>query len=422
MTLHAVLNDATRGLLGARELALLKPSCLLINTSRGSLIDEAALVAALQKGQIAGAALDVYYREPLPTSHPFRTLPNVIATPHIGYVIEENYRQFYGDAVEDIQAWAKGLRSEESRLRVIADQLGEAVRGKAMTPLINQLQETSMTHHHSKVGFTEVFVFLDGILPVPASLVLAGNEMPVEQMIQKHIVPATLEWSNNVFLVPLARKNFLIDVGGGDLFAEGSGHLISSMAAAGFAPSDITDILLTHLHPDHTGGLVKDGQMVFPDAQIHVARRELDYWLDLESRANAVEHHNIFFENIDRSFMPYLHAVRIEPFDDGAELTPRLRSLPLPGHTPGHTAFVLSSHDDAVTFTGDLFNDPAQVPHPDLKLTFDWNAERAIVTRRKTLEDAAVRHLTIAPAHAPFPGFSTIRKDGFGYLLEAGNR
>ncbi len=279
-----------------------------------------------------------------------------------------------------------------------------------------------MAHHQTRVGSIDVFVFLDGILPVPAALVLAGNDMPVEQMVQERIVPATLEWSNNVFLVLLEDKKFLIDVGGGDLFAEGSGHLVSSMAAAGFAPSDITDILLTHLHPDHTGGLVKNGQMVFPDAQIHVAQKELDYWLDLDSRASAAEHHNIFFENIDGSFMPYVHARRIQPFKDGVELAAGLRSFPLPGHTPGHTAFILSSHNDAVTFTGDLFNEPAQVPHPDLKLTFDWNAERAITTRRKTLEDAAVNHWTIAPAHAPFPGFSTIRKDGSGYLLEAGNR
>ncbi len=115
VTLHAVLNDATRGMLGAHELALLKPTCLLINTSRGPLIDETALISALQNGQIAGAALDVYDKEPLPIAHPFRTLPNVIATPHIGYVIEENYRQFYGDAVEDIQAWIKGSPLREIR-------------------------------------------------------------------------------------------------------------------------------------------------------------------------------------------------------------------------------------------------------------------------------------------------------------------
>jgi phosphoglycerate dehydrogenase-like enzyme len=108
VTLHMVLADSTRGMIGERELGLLKPTALLVNTSRGPLIDEKALVQTLTENRIAGAALDVYDMEPLPPSHPLRTLPNVVATPHIGYVTRENYQIFYNDAVEDIQAWQKG--------------------------------------------------------------------------------------------------------------------------------------------------------------------------------------------------------------------------------------------------------------------------------------------------------------------------
>ena len=108
VTLHMVLADSTRGMIGARELALLKPTALLVNTSRGPLIDEKALVQTLTENRIAGAALDVYDTEPLPAKHPLRTLPNVVATPHVGYVTRENYEIFYNDAVEDIQAWLKG--------------------------------------------------------------------------------------------------------------------------------------------------------------------------------------------------------------------------------------------------------------------------------------------------------------------------
>ncbi len=108
VTLQMVLSESTRGMIGARELALLKPDALLLNTARGPLIDEAALVAALAAGRIAGAALDVYDTEPLPPGHPLRQLPNVVATPHIGYVTRENYQVFYQDAVEDIRAWIQG--------------------------------------------------------------------------------------------------------------------------------------------------------------------------------------------------------------------------------------------------------------------------------------------------------------------------
>jgi phosphoglycerate dehydrogenase-like enzyme len=108
VTLHLVLSDSTRGIMGARELGLMKPAALLVNTSRGPLIDEASLLQTLTQNRIAGAALDVFDFEPLPAAHPLRTLPNVVATPHIGYVCRENYKLFYGDAVEDIHAWLKG--------------------------------------------------------------------------------------------------------------------------------------------------------------------------------------------------------------------------------------------------------------------------------------------------------------------------
>jgi phosphoglycerate dehydrogenase-like enzyme len=108
VTIHLVLSDRTRGLIGARELGLMKRSASLINTSRGPIVDEAALVQALRQGTIAGAALDVYDEEPLPLNHPLRQLPNTVITPHLGYVTVETYRIFYGHAVEDIQAFLRG--------------------------------------------------------------------------------------------------------------------------------------------------------------------------------------------------------------------------------------------------------------------------------------------------------------------------
>ncbi len=108
VTVHYKLSPRSVGLVGAAELALMKPSAYLVNTSRGPLVDTAALLAALRSGGIAGAALDVFDEEPLPLSSPLRTAPNVLLTPHLGYVTEETYRVFYGEAVEDIVAFAAG--------------------------------------------------------------------------------------------------------------------------------------------------------------------------------------------------------------------------------------------------------------------------------------------------------------------------
>jgi phosphoglycerate dehydrogenase-like enzyme len=105
VTIHLILSRRTTGLVGAAELALMKPTARLINTSRGPIVDQAALIEALQARRIGGAALDVFDAEPLPADHPFRALDNVLATPHIGYVTEELYRTFYGDAAASIAAW-----------------------------------------------------------------------------------------------------------------------------------------------------------------------------------------------------------------------------------------------------------------------------------------------------------------------------
>ena len=108
VTLHVTLNAQSRGLIGGRELGLMRPTALLINTSRGPVVDERALIDTLRKRRIAGAGIDVFDQEPLPLDHPYRRLDNLIATPHLGYVTEETYSVFYGQAVEDIAAWLAG--------------------------------------------------------------------------------------------------------------------------------------------------------------------------------------------------------------------------------------------------------------------------------------------------------------------------
>jgi D-3-phosphoglycerate dehydrogenase len=108
VSIHLVLGERTRGVVGAAELALMKPTAFLVNTSRGPIVDEAALIAALREKRIAGAGLDVYDTEPLPPDHPLRTLDNVVLAPHLGFVTEGTYRTFYQDMVECIAAWRAG--------------------------------------------------------------------------------------------------------------------------------------------------------------------------------------------------------------------------------------------------------------------------------------------------------------------------
>ena len=108
VTIHLRLSDRTRGLIGAAELALMKPTAYLVNTSRGPIVDEDALLRALYGGEIAGAGLDVFDVEPLPAGHPLRSAPNTVLTPHVGYVTTGSYEVYFRDVVEDVEAYLAG--------------------------------------------------------------------------------------------------------------------------------------------------------------------------------------------------------------------------------------------------------------------------------------------------------------------------
>lgn len=108
ISIHLVLSDRTRGLIGAHEIGLMKPSAHIVNTSRGPILQEAVLVEALREGRIAGAGLDVFDDEPLSREHPYVSLPNTVLTPHIGYVTRESFRTYFNQALEDIAAWLAG--------------------------------------------------------------------------------------------------------------------------------------------------------------------------------------------------------------------------------------------------------------------------------------------------------------------------
>jgi D-3-phosphoglycerate dehydrogenase len=117
VTVHMVLSPRSRGLVGAAEIGLMKPTAFLINTSRGPIVDEKAVEAALRANKIAGAGIDVYNEEPLAPDHPFRKLDNIVITPHLGYVTQDGYAKFYGGMVEDIRAFLDG-----KPIRVISPQ------------------------------------------------------------------------------------------------------------------------------------------------------------------------------------------------------------------------------------------------------------------------------------------------------------
>jgi glyoxylase-like metal-dependent hydrolase (beta-lactamase superfamily II) len=218
--------------------------------------------------------------------------------------------------------------------------------------------------------------------------------------------------SINVFLVRTGDRCSLVDTGFG-VFGPGESALVERLADIGLTPDKIDAVLLTHMHMDHIGGLLKDGKRVFPKAVIHVARAELDYWLSRAAREpgnrNALLAQSVagvYGRDIAPTFTP------------GMEIQPGVTALDASGHTPGHTVFHVRAGDKELLIIGDLLHAAAlQFPLPEECPTYDMDVPDAIKSRKRILDMAAEKGIPVAGMHIPFAGAGTVSKAGAGYAF-----
>ena len=191
-------------------------------------------------------------------------------------------------------------------------------------------------------------------------------------------------------LINTGTRLVLVDAGAGGLFEPTPGRIVANLQAPGYRPQDVDDILLTHLHPDHAGGLAQDGRRAFPNATIHVDKRETDYWL---SKAN-----------------------RIAPFSGDGEPVPGIKAITSHGHTVGHTAYLVGSGGRRLLLVGDLIHVPAvQLAHPEVTIAFDSDAGAAAAVRNQVFGQAARDQTLVGAAHIAYPGLGHLRVAGGGY-------
>jgi glyoxylase-like metal-dependent hydrolase (beta-lactamase superfamily II) len=282
---------------------------------------------------------------------------------------------------------------------------------------VSKLDRSQAGIYRTKVGKIDVIALSDGTVGLGLTKELIQKAKPgeVERLLARHFEKSPLDASVNAFLIMYEDKLVLIDAGSSELVGPTAGKLPQSLRAAGAPPENITDVFVTHIHPDHTGGLMNRTTKVFPNATIHINKREVDYWFDKSIAATAVEPQKTFFAQVDAKVKPYMDSGQLKTFEGATEFFPGFRAEPAYGHTAGLTVYVLENGGEKVMFWGDVVNIALQVDDPDISLRFDSDAAAAAATRRKLLEDAVRKGYIVAPAHLPFPGLGHIRKDGHAY-------
>ncbi len=271
--------------------------------------------------------------------------------------------------------------------------------------------------YRMKVGAFEITALSDGTVMLPVDKLLTGSKPAVIQgQLARAYLKAPVETSVNGYLVNTGSKLVLIDAGAAGLFGPTLGKLVGNLKAAGYTPEQVDEIYITHMHPDHVGGLVADGQRVFPNAVVRADVHESGFWLSPANLEKAPADAKGFFQGAMASLNPYVAAGKLKPFDGATELLPGIRAVPAAGHTPGHTLYVAESEGSRIVFWGDLMHVAAvQFALPGTTIQFDTDSKAAAPARIKNFADAAKQGYFVAVAHVSFPGIGRLRAGGKGY-------
>lgn len=259
----------------------------------------------------------------------------------------------------------------------------------------------------STVGTIDVVSLNDGLLQLPPSRfvdVASGNAATAAEVGQE-----TAAIPVNCFLVRTGKDIILIDAGCGGAFGARGGHLLESLRLAGHGPDDVATILMTHLHVDHAAGLVDEqGEPVFRRAQLHVADAEIAHWRAMAASTAAPD-----LSTKAASAAMKAYAGRLHGFAPGARLNPAIEGVPLPGHTPGHTGFMIEDGGEKLLIWGDIIHSAAlQFAHPEFGYAADVDGALGVETRRRMFASAAESGLRVAGMHLPYPGIGRVERAG----------
>jgi glyoxylase-like metal-dependent hydrolase (beta-lactamase superfamily II) len=266
------------------------------------------------------------------------------------------------------------------------------------------------------VGTVEVTALNDGTVDLPVDKLLQARPGLVAKDLKQNFQKLPLETSFNAWLINTGDRLILIDAGAGPLFGPTVGKLVAQIRAAGYQPEQVDDILITHMHPDHVGGLAANGERVFPNATVHAHKRDADYWLSQAKADAAPADAKGFFQGAVASLTPYVKAERFKSFDKDGQVVPGIRATAAHGHTEGHTIYALESQGQRLVFIGDLIHVASvQLASPGITIAFDTDQPAAAKARAHVFSELASNGTLVAVSHFSFPGIGHLRKAGKGY-------
>ncbi|MFA6122565.1 MAG: MBL fold metallo-hydrolase [Sphingomonas sp.] len=268
-----------------------------------------------------------------------------------------------------------------------------------------------------KLGSFTIVALSDGIISLPADqLLVERTPGEVKAILAAANAPTLEPTSVNAYLIDTGARRILVDSGSGSYFGPTLGRAITALKAAGYKPEDIDEVLITHLHPDHVGGLSVDGARVFPNATIRMAQPEQDFWLDKANLAKVDASVQSSFDAAAASLAPYSAAGRVKPFQPGETIDAGVTAVSLPGHTAGHTGYRVESGGKTLLIWGDVMHVAVvQLKDPAVTIKFDLSQAEASRSRATIMADAAKRHYLVAAAHLQFPGIGTLNKAAQGW-------
>mgnify|MGYP001427816333 CR=1 FL=1 len=271
--------------------------------------------------------------------------------------------------------------------------------------------------YRRRIGEVLVTAVADGYLDAPYSALLGIEERDAEIILKSEFRPSPPRISVNCYLLQCDGRTAIVDTGSGNTLGPTLGNLPELMTKLGIAAPDVDTVLLTHMHPDHSNGLTApDGETrLFPQAEVVVDETDVNHWHDDGARARVIESQKTrYFDAARTQIAPYQDR-RKTPTDD---VFPQVSAMPLPGHTPGHTGYLVESGGDALLIWGDICHVPdIQVRRPEVAMVMDTDPAAAIVARKRAFDMAASDELLVAGMHMHFPGFSFITRDENGYRL-----